>query len=110
MAVIGNGSTQHFAQLRQSTGYAGELYTDPERTAYKLLDFDSGITKVVGIKPLADATKLLFSGIFPGSIQGNALQLGGVVAVSTEGVILYHYREKVAGDHPQIGKLLEAVR
>jgi hypothetical protein len=64
--------------------------------------------KVVGLKPLADATKLLFSGILPGSLQGDAMQLGGAVAINIKGVIHYHYKEKVAGDHPPLNQLLKA--
>lgn len=109
LVVIGNGDTQHFKKLKEKTGYTGELYTDPERIAYKLLDFDSGITKVMGFKPLTDATKLLFSGILPGSLQGSATQLGGAVAINTKGVILYHYKEKIAGDHPPLTQLIDAL-
>ncbi len=107
--VIGNGGTQHFRKLREKTGYTGELYTDPERKAYKLLDFDSGITKVIGLKSLTDATKLLFSGTLPGSLQGDAMQLGGAVTINTKGLILYHFKEKIAGDHPPLSQLLDTV-
>lgn len=45
----------------------------------------------------------------PGSLQGNALQLGGAIAVMPEGIITYVFRSSAAGDHPPVKDLLEAV-
>ena len=74
-----------------------------------MLGFASGITKLIGIKPLQSAFTALKSGIRPGTLQGDGLQLGGAVVIAPGNELRYLFREKQAGDHPPVAELLGAV-
>lgn len=109
LVVIGPGEAQHLAEFRQVTGYRSDLFADPARDTFLLLGFYSGISKLVGIKPVLRVFSAIKSGIRPGSLQGNALQLGGAVVIAPGYEVRYFFREKEAGDHPPIEELLRAV-
>lgn len=109
LAVIGSGDRAHFPSLRKATGYSGELFSDPERASYQLFGFPSGVGKVVGLKALSRAISALKAGHTPGSLQGSALQLGGAAVVATDGEVLYLYRGREAGDHPDPADMLQVL-
>ncbi len=109
IVVIGPGEATHLADFREVTGYRSDLFADPARGTYQLLGFSSGISKLLGIKPLQGAISALKSGIRPGTLQGNALQLGGAVVVAPGDELRYFFREKQAGDHPPVAELLGAI-
>lgn len=109
LAVIGPGEAVHLAGFRKATGYRSDLFADPSREAFRVLGFSSGITKLIGIKPVLSVFSAIKSGIRPGSLQGNALQLGGAVVIAPDNELRYLFREKQAGDHPPVAELLEAV-
>ena len=107
--MIGPGESSHLAGFREVTGYRSDLFADPGRESYRVLGFSSGITTMLGIKSVQGAISALKSGIRPGKLQGNALQIGGAVVIAPGGELRYLYREKYAGDHPVVAELLGAV-
>ena len=109
IVVIGPGEASHLPDFREVTGYRSDLFADPMRGTYQVLGFTSGISKLFGIKPLQGAISALKSGIRPGTLQGNALQLGGAVVVAPDDKLRYLFREKQAGDHPPVAELLGAI-
>jgi len=109
LAVIGPGEASHLAEFREVTGYRSELFADPSREAFQVLGFSSGITKLLGIKPIQGVFSAIKAGIRPGKLQGNALQLGGAVVIAPGNELCYLFREKQAGDHPPVDELLQAV-
>lgn len=109
LAVIGPGKATHLPGFREVTGYRSDLYADPSRETYQVLGFASGISKLIGIKPLQGVFTALKSGIRPGTLQGDGLQLGGAVVIAPGNELRYLYREKQAGDHPPVAELLQAV-
>ena len=109
LAVIGPGEAAHLAEFREVTGYRSELFADPSREAFQILGFSSGISKLLGIKPIQGVFSAIKAGIRPGKLQGNALQLGGAVVIAPGNELCYLFREKQAGDHPPVDELLQAV-
>lgn len=109
IAVIGPGEAAHLPEFRMVTGYRSDLFADPGREAYRVLGFSSGIARLLGIKPLQVAISAFKSGIRPGKLQGNALQLGGAVVIAPGDELRYLFREKHAGDHPPVAELLGAI-
>jgi len=107
--VIGPGEPDHLPGFREVTGYRSDLFADPGRETYRVLGFSSGISTLLGLKPIQGALSALKSGIRPGTVQGSALQIGGAVVIAPGGEIRYLYREKQAGDHPPVTELLAAV-
>lgn len=126
LAVIGSGEPRYFAEFRQATGYEGELLTDPERNAFALLGFASGVGGLMSIRSLAKAFSAKKEGHSQGGIQGSTLQLGGAViiapyddspadspddvSIDSQGASLrYYYAGRKAGDHPKVADLLAAL-
>lgn len=109
LVVIGPGEARHLADFRQLTDYRSDLFADPEREAFLLLGFYSGISKLIGIQPVQRVFSAIKAGIRPGSLQGNALQLGGAVVIAPGNDVRYFFKEKKAGDHPSVEKLLQTV-
>ena len=107
--VIGPGAAEHLDSFRKATGYRLDLFADPSRRSFQILGFSSGIGGLLGIKPIQRALSALSAGHRPGSLQGSALQLGGAAVIDTDGTIRLLIREKQAGDHPPVSKLLEAL-
>jgi hypothetical protein len=50
----------------------------------------------------------LKKGLLPGSLQGNALQLGGAVVIGPANSIKYFFQSSMAGDNPPVEDLLRA--
>lgn len=96
-------------ELRQTTGYRGELLTDPSRKSYKILGFTDGISKILSLKAFFRGFSALRAGHRPATIQGSALQLGGAVIVHPDATVAYYFSSAEAGDHPPIADLLEAL-
>lgn len=109
LVIIGSGETSHLQELRQTTGYRGELLTDPSRESFKTLGFTSGIKKIMGLKTLSRGFSALRAGYKQGTIQGSALQLGGAIIVKPDLTVAYYFASSEAGDHPPIKDLLEAL-
>jgi len=109
LVIIGSGEPSHLKELRQTTGYSGDLLTDPSRESYKILGFTSGISKIMGLKAFSRGFSALRAGHKPGTIQGSALQLGGAIIVKSDGTVAYYFASAEAGDHPPVADLLEAL-
>ncbi len=93
--------------FRGVTHYKGTLLTDPSLASYKALNFEKSITSLMGMKSLHEGITALKEGYMPGTIQGNAIQLGGVLIMDPDNSAQYYYRSSEAGDHPILEELLE---
>jgi hypothetical protein len=109
LVIIGSGQPAHLQELRQITGFRGDLLTDPSRESYKILGFTGGISKVMGLKALSRGFSAWRAGYKPGTLQGDALQLGGAVIVNPDGTVAYYFASAEAGDHPPVAALLAAI-
>ncbi len=109
LVVIGSGDVSHLKELRDVTGYQGELLTDPSRQSFRLLGFTSGVGGLMGMKAIGRGFRALRAGFAPGAIQGSALQLGGAIIMNPDGTIRYLYKSREAGDHPSVQEMLAAL-
>ncbi len=109
LVVIGCGKPSHIKEFKEVTGYSGKILTDPSREAFKILGLTSSLGGLLGSKMFARAISALKQGIKPGSVQGNALQLGGAIIINTDESIEYTYRSSEAADDPPVSEMLAAV-
>ena len=107
--MINNAKTTDLKKFREITGYQGTLLTDPSRESYKLLQFKSDLTDLIGIKSFTQTFSAFKAGFMPGALQGNALQLGGAAIIDPEDNVKYFFQSSKAGDHPSIEDLLKAI-
>lgn len=106
LVVVGNGKVEDLKKFRKVTDYEGILLTDPSRNTYNFLNFKSGLSDLMGMKSFTKSFSALSSGFMPGSLQGNALQLGGAITVMPDDTISFYFKSSSAGDHPPISALL----
>jgi peroxiredoxin len=109
LVVIGPGESQYLRGFREATGYRLDLFADPTRRSFQILGFSSGIGRLIGMKQIKRVLSALRAGHRPGSLQGNALQLGGAAIIETDATIRLLIKEEQAGDHPPVSILLDAL-
>ena len=107
--VIGNGSPIFMEGFRESTHYTGGLYTDPSLEVYKAAGLKRGLLKTFNPRSGLAALGTLKDGFRQGRTQGDALQQGGTLVVSTRGDILWAHVDRFAGDHASPEEILRAL-
>jgi len=108
--VIGNGAPMFMAGFRAETGYDGPLYTDPSLAVYRAADLRRGIATLLRPAVAAHAVRAWRGGFRQARTQGDALQQGGVLIVSTAGELRWRYISRTAGDHPATDDVLARLR
>lgn len=110
LVVLGCGKPSHIKDFKEVTGYTGRILTDPSREAFKILGLTSSLGGLIGSKMFSRAISALKQGVKPGSVQGNALQLGGAIIINTDESVEYVYRSSEAADDPPVGEMLAALK
>ncbi len=106
---IGNGAS-HFARaFREDFAVPGPIWVDPERASYDALGFASGLGATLNLRLLKNARRAKKAGFSQNSVEGAAMQQGGVLVVMPGGELAYRYASEVAGDHPPVGEVLAAL-
>jgi len=110
LVFVGNGAP-HFARTFAEDYHLDEpVLVDERRATYKALGMGKlTLATLVSPRALLAAARALAAGFVQGRTQGNAFQLGGVLAVKPGGGILYRYRSEFAGDHPKHEVILAAL-
>ena len=109
-AVVGNGTPEQAAQLAAELGLDFPLLTDPERRSFAALGARRSLAGVLHPGVFAGAVRALREGHRQQGVQGDAMQLGGVVAIRPGGEVVYRYLSGHAGDHPDLGEVVSALR
>lgn len=110
LIVIGNGQPRFVADFRRTTGYAGLLYTDPAREAYRACAFARGVGTTVNPTTARNAVRTFRAGFRQGRTQGDPWQQGGVVAIGPGDEIIWVERVRRAGDAVDLEAVLDALR
>jgi len=110
LVVVGNGSPSFIAGFRERTGFAGTVYTDPERNAHRALKLKRSVRSTIGLRTMAKAMKAYRAGNRQKSTQGDGFQQGGVFVVAAGGALVYEQRSEYAGDQPPVEEIIEAAR
>ncbi|MFN0245802.1 MAG: peroxiredoxin-like family protein [Kofleriaceae bacterium] len=108
--VIGNGAPTFIAGFRETTGYAGPLYTDPSLEVYRAAELRSGLRTVLTVGTLLRTVGALRRGFRQGSTQGSALQQGGVLVIAPDGAVVWHHISEGPGDNATVAEIVAAVR
>jgi len=104
LVVIGSGSSSMAAKFRQEFPFTGELYIDPKLASYSLFKLPRG--KWETFRPSINAVKMAVSQLKGetnmSSVQGDALQQGGLFIVGPGAQSLYSHINQHTGDHADI--------
>lgn len=111
IAFVGNGGA-HFARtFVEDFGLDEPVLVDPKRATYRALGMGRiTLSSLVSPRTLLASARALLAGFRQGKTQGDALQLGGVLAVRPGGEVAFKYLSTFAGDHPPHDDVLAALR
>lgn len=104
LIFIGNGSPAYVEYFRNDLKLdPAVVLTDPSLASFHAAGFKRGFFRVVQPQSVINAAKLALKGHKQASYTkeaGTHWQLGGVVAVSPQGKVLYHFISHSLGDFP----------
>lgn len=103
LVFVGNGAPNYIDIFKSELGLSSAtIVTDPSLEVFGAAGFRRGFFEVVQLRSLLNAVKLAGQGNSQKSTQaqGSHLQLGGVIAMSKEGRVLYHFVSQALGDFP----------
>jgi hypothetical protein len=110
LVVIGSGKPHFIAGFRETTGYKGRLYVDPQLTSYDAAGLHRGNWRNFTPLSLGHAVRALAHGHMQGRTQGDLAQQGGAMVVAPGGKLLFAHASKVAGDNAAPEVLIAALR
>lgn len=104
LVFIGNGSPAYVEYFRKELSLnPAVVLTDPTLQTFYAAGFKRGFFRVVQLQSVINAAKLALKGFKQAAYTkeaGTHWQLGGVLAVSRSGKVLYHYISHSLGDFP----------
>ena len=109
LVFVGNGN-RHFAKaFKDEFSIEAPIYVDTERLAYRALGMKRSLLGVLTPGVVGRAVRALRSGARQTTVQGDALQLGGVLVVRPGGKVAFAHLSEAVGDHPDVADVLEAI-
>ena len=109
LVIIGNGSRFFAQSFREELGLDVPILIDEDRRSYTSAGFRRGGSGMLSPRLFVNATRALLAGHRQTGIQGDALQLGGVLILSRENEVLYRFASRTAGDHPPTLDIVSAL-
>jgi hypothetical protein len=109
LAVVGSGTPEQAAALADELGVDFPLLADPQRRTYVALGARRSLAGVLHPAVLGNALRAWRGGFRQQGVQGDAMQLGGVVAIRPDGEVAYLYQSARAGDHPPLADVAAAL-
>jgi hypothetical protein len=107
---IGNGGPSFIKGFREKTGLTGLVYTDPSRKTFDAAALVRTVRNFLHPGGLVASVRAASKGFLPGAkVQGDALQLGGVLVVRPPDRVSFHYASRYVGDHPSNAEILAAL-
>jgi len=107
LVAIGNGTPQMAADFVASFSVPFPVYTDPERSSYKLAGLKRSFG--LGVASIGRARRAMAAGHRQGRMQGDPWQQGGVLIIDTSGSVRWRHVDSSAGDHCSVTRVLEAL-
>lgn len=105
IVFIGNGSPDYIEEFKKSMGMENAMVlTDPSLESFRAAGFHKGFFYVLQIPSLVNIVKMTRKGhkqVSYSKKAGTHWQLGGVLAVNTEGEVTYQYISESMGDFPE---------
>lgn len=99
---------QYIAGFKRDLGLKGAtIYTDPTRAVFRFAGLKLNILNFVSIDSAKNALSLYRQGHRQKQLgaQGDHLQLGGVLVITPDNRVLFHFASKALGDHPDSEEL-----
>ncbi len=109
LVVVGPARPEHIADFRRATGYAGPLFADPSLRTYEAAGLAYGWGKTFHPRTLVKGLRAALQGFRQGARKGNSLAQGGTFVLGPGDRVRFEWRDRFAGDHPDIEDVLAAL-
>lgn len=109
LVVVGSGSFEQAAWFAKDLGLDCPVVTDSSRRVFRAFQTRRSFWRVLHPGTLWSAVRAWRRGFRQDSVQGDALQLGGVFVITPGPKLLYAHRSRFAGDHPPVEEVLSAL-
>jgi AhpC/TSA antioxidant enzyme len=106
---VGSGQPEHFAGFRAATGYDGPLFADPSLRTFTAAGLASGWTRTLHPLTLLKGLRAFANGFRQGARRGNPVQQGGTFVLGPGERVRFEWRDRFAGDHPEMRDVLAAL-
>jgi len=107
--VVGPAAPEHIAGFRAATGYAGSLFVDPSRRTFQTAGLVRGYVHVLHPLVVWKGVRAFAQGFRQGARQGDVMQQGGTFVLGPGDRVRYEWRDRFAGDHPDLDEVVEAI-
>lgn len=109
LAAIGNGNIAQARSFFAEKHLQFPLYTDPGLKAYTAAGFLKDMFALVKPSAVRNAMRAYNSGYRQTALQGDAMQLGGVLVIAPGGRLLFRQASTTAGDHARPEDILQSL-
>ena len=110
LVVLGNGTVEHAAWFVNEMNLTSPVVTDPSREAYAAVGAKRSPWGVLDPRVFFKALGVMSRGYRQQTMKGDALQLGGVFVIDSNGAVPYARLSGFAGDHPAPAEVVGALR
>jgi len=110
LTIIGNGNLDQARDFQKTHGGTLRSLVDPRKQTYRLLGFRRGFRFTFGAPSVLRGAQTTARGFVQGATQGDAFQQGGTLVLAAGGRPVLFQRSRFAGDHPEIERVLAALR
>ena len=110
LVAIGNGQPWQAAAFRAAAGIPFALFVDPTLRSYRAAGLHRTWIRIFHPRVFLAVMRARRTGARQTALQGDALQLGGVLVFTASGELGWRYTARFPGDHPVPGDILSALR
>ena len=109
LVVIGPAGPEHIAGFRAATGYTGPLFVDPSRRTFQTAGLVRGWAHLLHPLVAFKGVRAFSQGFRQGARQGDVVQQGGTFVLGPGDHVRYEWRDRFAGDHPDLDEVVRAL-
>jgi hypothetical protein len=109
LIVVGNGAPHFVRGFRETTGFEGPVFCDPDLSAYRAANLKRSLWRLLDPRGIGDAVRALARGARQTRVEGDAQQLGGAMVIRPPGTVVYRYASGRPGDLAPAAEVVAAV-
>src|SRR5262245_21044876 len=109
LVVVGPARPEHLPGFRAVTGYVGALLVAPSLAAFGAAGLAHGWGRTFHPLSVIKGARAFAGGFRQGMRQGSPVQQGGTFVLGPGAVVRWEWRDRFAGDHPELADVLAAL-
>ena len=109
LVVVGPARPEHIAGFRSATGYKGPLFVDPSLRAFRAAGLEHGWASTYHPLAVLKGVRAVARGFRQGARQGDVAQQGGTFVLGPGDRVRYEWRDRYAGDNPDLDAVVRAI-